>query len=243
MKRRDFLAKASAAGLLATAHGIAAPPRQKSETGSTASPPTGQAKLNAPEKGLIPVAFTISQGTTAIDYIGPWAVFEVWHFDPVLKKHRPRFDLFTVGETLEPVGPRLKVIPEYTFETAPPAKVVVIPNQQGSPALLDYLRKVYRAADVTMSVCTGARHLAKAGLLDGKTATTHHEAIDDFAKKFPEVKWVRGVRFVEGEKISTGGGLTAGIDLALRVVERYFGREEARRVAEALEYQGQGWIV
>ena len=243
MRRRDFLAQASAAGLLATASGVTASSQQKSDARSPASPPNWQSKLTPPEKGLIPVAFTISQGTTAIDYIGPWAVFEVWHFDPVLKKHAPRFDLFTVGETPEPVGTRLKVIPGYTFETAPPARIVVVPNQQGSPALLEYLRRVHQTADVTMSVCTGARQLAKAGLLDGKPATTHHDAIDDFAKRFPEVKWVRGVRFVEGEKISTGGGLTAGIDLALRVVERYFGREEASRVAEALEYQGKGWIV
>ena len=57
------------------------------------------------------------------------------------------------------------------------------------------------------------------------------------------MKWIRGVRFVEGDRISTGGGLTAGIDLALRVVERYLGRDAARSVAEHLEYEGRGWIV
>ena len=93
------------------------------------------------------------------------------------------------------------------------------------------------------SVCVGARHLAKAGLLDGLEATSHHESIDGFVKEFPSVKWIRQMRFVEGEKISTGGGLTAGIDLGLRVIERYFGREWATQVAEHLEYQGRGWIV
>ena len=53
----------------------------------------------------------------------------------------------------------------------------------------------------------------------------------------------RGVRFVEGEKISTGGGLTSGTDLALRVIERYFGREVAQTTAVYMEYQGTGWIV
>ena len=57
------------------------------------------------------------------------------------------------------------------------------------------------------------------------------------------MKWVKEMRFVEGKKISTGGGLTAGIDLALRVVERYFGRARALEVAEHLEYQGRGWII
>ena len=134
-------------------------------------------------------------------------------------------------------------IPDYTFDTAPPAKIVVVPAQVGSPALLEWLKSIYKTADVTMSVCIGARQSARAGLLNGQTATTHHGAIDQFKKEFPDVTWVGGVRFVEGEKISTGGGLTAGIDLALHVTERYFGREEAQMVADHLEYEGKGWIV
>jgi transcriptional regulator GlxA family with amidase domain len=63
------------------------------------------------------------------------------------------------------------------------------------------------------------------------------------ARDYPAVKWVKGVRFVEHDRISTGGGLTAGIDLALRVVDRYFGRDAAQAVADHLEYQGRGWIV
>ena len=134
-------------------------------------------------------------------------------------------------------------IPDYTFDTAPPAKIVVVPAQVGSPALLEWLKSIYKTADVTMSVCIGARQLAKAGLLNGQTATTHHGALAQFRKEFPDVKWVGGVRFVEGDKISTGGGLTAGIDLALHVTERYFGRVETQMVADHLEYEGKGWIV
>jgi transcriptional regulator GlxA family with amidase domain len=186
------------------------------------------------------VAFAISRGTTWIDWVGPQAVFQTWRYDPVQKKHGPVFKLFTVAEKLEAVD---NLVPDYTFETAPPARVAVVPAQWGSEALLDWLRKVSETADVTMSVCTGARHLAKAGLLNGKTATTHHEAIDEFTEKYPEVHWVRGVRFVEGAKVSTAGGLTAGIDLALRVTERYFGRERAQEVADHLEYQSKGWMV
>jgi len=163
-----------------------------------------------------------------------------WHFDHTLKRHSPRFKQFTVSERREPVD---SLIPDYTFETAPLAKIVVVPAQMGSPALHEWLRAVQKTADVTMSVCIGARHLATAGLLDGQRATTHHGAIDQFMRKFPKVQWVRGVRFVEGEKVSTAGGLTAGIDLALRVVERYFGRASAQDVADHLEYQSRGWIV
>ena len=94
-----------------------------------------------------------------------------------------------------------------------------------------------------MSVCTGAFQLAKAGLLNGKPATTHHDFIDRFAKQYPDIDVKRGLRFVEGENISTAGGLTSGIDLALRVVERYFGRKIAEKTATYMEYQSKGWMV
>jgi transcriptional regulator GlxA family with amidase domain len=94
-----------------------------------------------------------------------------------------------------------------------------------------------------MSVCTGAFQLGKAGLLDGKSATTHHDSFAQLEGKFSRVKVERGVRFVEGEKISTAGGLSSGIDLALRVVERYFGRPAAEKTAAYMEYQGTGWIA
>jgi transcriptional regulator GlxA family with amidase domain len=137
----------------------------------------------------------------------------------------------------------MKIIPDYTFETAPPPKVVVIPAQAGSPALHAWLRKIVDSTDVTMSVCTGAFQLGRAGLLSGKEATTHHDFFEQFAKAFPDVKLKRGLRFVEGSKISTAGGLTSGIDLALRVVDRYFGRETAEQTAFYMEYQSKGWIV
>jgi transcriptional regulator GlxA family with amidase domain len=107
----------------------------------------------------------------------------------------------------------------------------------------EWLRKIAPAADVTMSVCTGVTHLGKAGLLAGKSATIHRDFSDSFAKDYPDIDVRRGVRFVENEKISTSGGETCGIDLALRVVERYFGRGVAERTATFIEHQGNGWIV
>jgi len=92
-----------------------------------------------------------------------------------------------------------------------------------------------------MSVCTGAFVLAKTGLLDGKSATTFHGAFGKFAMKFPNIDLKRGARFVENGNLATAGGLSSGIDLALRVVERYYGREVAQQTAYTMEYQGQGW--
>jgi transcriptional regulator GlxA family with amidase domain len=84
------------------------------------------------------------------------------------------------------------------------------------------------ANEVVMSVCTGAFKLAGAGLLDGKPATTHHGYYDEFEKYFPKVKLQKDARFVRSdERVFTSGGLTSGIDLALHVVELYFGRATA----------------
>src|SRR5262249_6207197 len=92
-----------------------------------------------------------------------------------------------------------------------------------------------------MSVCTGAFLLAKTGLLSGKAATTFHGAFIPFATQFPDIHLKRGARFVEDGNLATAGGLSSGIDLALRVVERYFGREVAQKTAYDMEYQGLGW--
>lgn len=78
--------------------------------------------------------------------------------------------------------------------------------------------------------------LAETGLLDGKTATTHHGSWDDFATSFPAVHLVRHRRYVEHAHVATAGGLTSGIDLALRVVQRYLGSAPATETARYMEY-------
>jgi transcriptional regulator GlxA family with amidase domain len=200
---------------------------------------TEKFKLTPPADGSICVAVLISDDLNVIDFSGPWGVFE-----SVLMPE-PAFRLCTVSETNELVlsDSGLQLVPHYTFANVPEMKVVVVPAQKGSEAMIGWLREVSTTADVIMSVCTGAFHLAKAGLLSGKAATTHHLFLDKLEKEYPDIEVKRGVRFVEGERISTAGGLTAGTDLALRVVERYFGRETAERTATYMEYQGKGWIV
>ena len=155
------------------------------------------------------------------------------------------FELFMVSETLEPVTVEggMKVVPHYTFADVPDCNVAVVGAQHGSPALQGWLGKVAPSADVLMSVCTGVNHLARAGLLDGKAATIHHDFYDRFARDNPKVDLRRGVRFVENERISTSGGESCGIDLSLRIVERYFGREVAQATAEYIEHQGEGWML
>src|SRR5437867_5386255 len=99
-----------------------------------------------------------------------------------------------------------------------------------------------RRAEETHSVCTGAFKLGEAGLLDGKPATTHHDFFDRFAMKYPKVKLQKGKRFVQSDdRTFTAGGLSSGFDLALHVVDLYYGREVAQRTATYMEYEGTGW--
>lgn len=177
--------------------------------------------LKPPVQGSIPVAFLVSEGAVIIDFCGPWEVFQDVN---VPSRHDAPFRLYTVAETTAPIRASggMRIVPDYTLANAPAPKA--------------------KNTDVTMSVCTGAFVLAKTGLLSGKPATTFHAAFGPFAIQFPDIHLKRGARFVEDGNLATAGGLSSGIDLALRVVERYYGREIAQKTAYEMEYQGQGWM-
>ena len=233
MKRRDLLKSSAALGI------ISAVPFSRA-TFKLNRPPVLN-PLKPPAQGSIPVAFLISDGAVLIDFIGPWEVFG----SVMIHGRMDFFQLYTVAETAKPVraGGGMKIVPDHTLESAPAPKIIVIPAQKDpSQAVLDWIRKSAKAADVTMSVCTGAYGLAKTGLLDGRSATTHHASYVDFATRFPKIHVQRGVRFVEDGNLASSGGLSSGIDLAFHVVERYFGQDAATQTAYDMEYQGQGWM-
>jgi putative intracellular protease/amidase/YHS domain-containing protein len=249
LSRRKLLQASGLVGLAAAIPGSISAARAAGwrDQASSAHKSTGSAAapnpLKPPASGSINVAFVISQGAVLIDFAGPWEVFQ----DATIPSRHmmdSAFELYTVAGTLNPitVSGGLQIVPNYTFQNAPPPKIIVIPAQHGaSDVMLDWIRKASKTTDVTMSVCTGAYVLAATGLLNGKSATTHHAAYADLAMQFPDVKVVRGVRFVEEGNLATAGGLTSGMDLALRTVGRYFGPEAIRRTAFQLEYQGKGW--
>src|SRR3954454_7573502 len=223
--------------LVATATPVKTDNRPNSNAGSADA-----TSLKPPNKGQIPVAFLISDGAVVIDFCGPWEVFNDVMIPGI--EEMP-FRLYTVAETKKPIRAAggMQIVPDYTIQDAPPPKVIVIPAQSApSSAVLDWIRKSSKTTDVTMSVCTGAFVLAKTGLLKDKSATTYHGAFGHFATQFPDIQLRRGARFVENGNLATAGGLSSGIDLALRVVERYFGREIARNTAYDMEYQGEGWM-
>ncbi|MGX6607744.1 DJ-1/PfpI family protein [Micromonosporaceae bacterium Da 78-11] len=216
-------------------------------TQTTPGEPVPDARLTAPldppASGTITVAFLLSPQAELVDFSGPWGVFEYVHLDDGSSP----FNLYTVAATTEPVriSGGMVLVPGHDVESAPRPDIVVVPAmdmEQVAPELLDWLRRVHHDTAVTMSVCNGSFVLGQAGLLDGRTATAHHAGYNALRALFPDVTVIRGVRFVEDGKIATAGGLTSGTDLALRIVERYYGRDLAHRTATYLEYQGTGWM-
>jgi len=195
-------------------------------------------RLMPPASGAIDVAFVITEGANVIDMAGPW---EVLQDTPWPGTETPAFRLYTVSDARKPVKMTggLAVVPDFTFEDAPPPALVFVGAQGASRGRAAWLRKV--AADpsnqAVVSVCTGAFRLAEAGLLDGLHATTHHDFFDAFEKRFPKVKLDRGARFVQGApNVFTAGGLTSGVDLALHIVGLYFGAQAAANTARYMEY-------
>jgi len=216
MKRSELLAAAGVVGVAGLNIGA---------TGQTV-PLLGK-QIKKPASGNVQIAVLISDMATVIDFAGPWETFQ-----------DAGYDTHIVSKSLDVVTATngLKIVPEYTFDTAPQPNVVVVGAQKAPPEALTWLRKVAPGADVVMSVCTGAFIVARTGLLDGQYATTHHEFYDRFASEFPKIHLVRGPRFVENNQVSCAGGLTSGFDLALRVIERYDGKQAADQVAVYMEH-------
>jgi hypothetical protein len=104
-----------------------------------------------------------------------------------------------------------------------------------NPAILDWLRS-HAAQSQLLSICMGARTLAEAGLLDGRPATTHWDYIDIAQQKFPNVQWLRGLRYVDDGSIISSAGITSGIDASLYLVAQRLDLAAAERIANDLHY-------
>lgn len=195
-----------------------------------------------PKRERVRVAILLGESANVIDTAGPWEVFQDTMLD-VAMTHAHPFELYTVAPTsgLLRMSGGLQVMPHYDVASAPEPNVIVVPAQKSTDASLAWLRRASAATDVTMSVCTGAFQLGRAGLLAGLKATTHHDFWDRFQSEFPDVALQRGLRFVDNGRIATAGGLTSGLDMALHVVARYFGDEVAATTARYMEYSSDAW--
>jgi transcriptional regulator GlxA family with amidase domain len=135
----------------------------------------------------------------------------------------------------------LVVIPDYRITNHPPIDVLIIPGgvvtaELDREALIDWIRRTASNSTITASVCTGAFLLGKAGLLQGKSATTHWEDIPDMHTMFPDSLVQSQIRWVDTGHIVTSAGISAGIDMSLHLVARLESEDLAVRTARQMEY-------
>lgn len=191
------------------------------------------------------VGIFVFDDVEVLDFAGPYEVFTTaarMHAR-IDAKAPPLFNVFTIGRIASPLRARagLSVFPDHDFSHHPPIDILIIPGgvvtaELGRPEVSQWIADTSVRTKLTASVCTGAFLLAKAGLLEGKQATTHWEDIDDFKSMFPSVKVQTNVRWVDEGKIITSAGISAGIDMSLHLVERMTGRTLATRTARQLDF-------
>ncbi|WP_229365798.1 DJ-1/PfpI family protein [Fibrisoma montanum] len=179
------------------------------------------------------VAIFIHDGVEILDFAGPSEVFAATE----------GFTVYTVSLSKEPIISQgfVKIIPTYDLTDCPRPDIVVLPGGKTGPflnnkPLIDWIKRCSEQAEVMLSVCTGAGLLAKAGLLDGKQATTFHSYIEPLQRATPKARILRDTRFVDNGQIITTAGVSAGIDGALHVVAKLKGLAAATQTARYMEY-------
>ena len=187
------------------------------------------------------VAILIFDDVEVLDFCGPFEVFSV-----TARLHDPTpFDVFVLAESLRPVTARngLSVNPRYDISNCPRPDILVIPGGYGTrremhnEVLIDWIKSCEPECELVLSVCTGAILLAKAGMLEGLRAVTHHSAFDLLQEVAPNTEVVKNQRFVDNGRIILSGGISTGIDMSLHVVARLLGNDVALATARHMEYE------
>ena len=190
------------------------------------------------------VAIYVFPNVEVLDFAGPFEVFTT--ASRVFLRQNPSrpapFSVYTVARSLLPVTARagLRVLPDHNLDTCPTPDLLLIPGgiveaEMAEPEVLQWIRSSSQNAKITASVCTGAFLLAKAGLLQGKSATTHWEDIADLRAQFPSLSVKEEVRWVDEGSIVTSAGIAAGIDMSLHLVSRLGSKDLALLTAKQLD--------
>ena len=175
-----------------------------------------------------------------LDFAGPYEVFSV---TSDLNK-LPLFNVFTIssdGSEIRSVN-GLKVVPDFSFTNHPPIDIFVIPGGVGTRAeinkqeVLGWVNQTCKSSSITMSVCSGARLLGILGFLDHLESTTHHEVFENLKEIAPNTIIRPEKRFIDNKNIMTAGGISAGIDLSLHIVEKTQGKAIVNKTRRYMEY-------
>ncbi len=186
------------------------------------------------------VAILVFDEVEVLDFAGPFEVFSVTGWQNEVKP----FQVSLVGDKPGHILARngMSINPEHTIQSLPTPDILIVPGGFGTrrlmndQSILDWLRELQPKLELLLSVCTGSLVLAKAGLLDGKPATTHHLRFDLLQECAPKCTVETQQRVVDTGKIVTSGGIAAGIDMSFHVVARLLGDQFALETAQYMEY-------
>jgi transcriptional regulator GlxA family with amidase domain len=185
------------------------------------------------------VAILIFDEVEVLDFCGPFEAFGVTGY----KDRTEPFNVYTVAEELGPVIARngLSINPTYTITDCPRSDILVVPGGLGTRKEMDnpvqWIKDQAKEAELTLSVCTGALLLAKAGLLEGLSATTHHDSMELLKEVTPDATIEEEKRFVDNDRIVLSAGISAGIDASLHLVAKLLGTQQALETARYMEYE------
>jgi transcriptional regulator GlxA family with amidase domain len=191
------------------------------------------------------VGILIFDDVEILDVAGPFEVFAVTRLNDQqrLQQSSP-FKVYLISETnkqITAIG-GLRLTPDVTITECPELDLLIIPGGWGTrkesknKILVNWISNQFTNDRLIASVCTGSSLLGKAGLLDGRDATTHWRAFDFLKESAPKARILKNVRFTLIEPIFTSAGVSAGIDLSLRIVSHFFGTEIGQATARYMEY-------
>ena len=193
------------------------------------------------------VGILIFDDVEILDVAGPFEVFAVTRLNEELRLQQSSpFKVYLIAQTnkqITAIG-GLRLTPDVTISECPELDLLIIPGGWGTrkesknKILLDWIGNQFTTTNdrLIASVCTGFILLGKAGLLDGRDATTHWRAFDFLQESAPQARILKNVRFTLTEPIFTSAGVSAGIDLALCIVSHFFGTEVGQATARQMEY-------
>ena len=195
------------------------------------------------------VTMLLYEGVDEMDFCGPLEVLASCRKVVDGKRtDKPAFLVETIAARIGSIrcAHGVQVLPDKSVTQALESDIVLVPGGPGarqdsavSSLLLEYLAKATATAELIASVCTGAFIVARTGIADGRRLATHHAASEELARQYPRIHVVTGQRVViDGNDLISSAGISAGIDLALALVERYEGREAARMTARRMEWPG-----
>ncbi len=190
---------------------------------------------------MLTVGIFIFDDVEVLDFCGPFEVFSV--ASAPASPTPGAFAVKLIAESLAPVVTRggMRVLPDHTLDDHPSLDLLIVPGGPGTrrdidnPRVIEWIRQSEPRVALA-SVCTGALLLAEAGRLDGLPATTHAGS-HGWLAGYEQVTLQPEARFVDNGSVLTSAGVSAGIDMALHLVERLVGEDSARYTAQNMEYE------